>query len=61
MELPCGALQPRSPGGEEGGRGRDREEGGVQSERGRRREDKSLKTRNREEVNGVVVWGDKED
>ena len=35
--------------------------GGVQSERERRREDKSLKTRNREEVNGVVVWGNKED
>lgn len=29
--------------------------------RERRREDKSLKTRNREEVNGVVVWGNKED
>jgi len=48
------------------GGGREVEEGigrrgGVQSERERRREDKSLKTRNREEVNGVVVWGNKED
>lgn len=54
MELPCGALKPRSPGGEEGGRGRDREEGGCKV---RERDDKSLKTRNRKEVNGVVVWG----